>query len=43
MVSEPLKFILSNTDHAVEDFEVSKYTQAGNYILILTIFENLTY
>ena len=43
MVSEPLKFILSNTDHAVEDFEVSKYTWAGNYILILTIFENLTY
>ena len=26
MVSEPLKFILSNTYHAVEDFEVSKYT-----------------
>ena len=30
MVSEPLKFILSNTDHAVEDFKVSKYTQGGN-------------
>ena len=26
MVSEPLKFILSNMDHAVEDFKVSKYT-----------------
>ena len=25
MVSEPLKFILSNMDHAVEDFKVSKY------------------
>ena len=34
MVSEPLKFILSNTDHAVEDFKVSKYTKTGNYILI---------
>ena len=38
MFSEPLKFIFSNSDHAVEDFEVSKYTRAGNYILILTIF-----
>ena len=37
MVSEPLKLILSNTDHAVEVFEISKYTKAGNYILILTI------
>ena len=25
MISEPLKFILSNMDHAVEDFKVSKY------------------
>ena len=32
MVSEPLKFILSNMDHNVEDFEVTKYKQAGNYI-----------
>ena len=38
MVSEPLKVILSNTDHTVEDFEVSKYTWAGNYILILIFF-----
>ena len=29
MVSEPLKYILSNSDHSVEDFEVSNYTQAG--------------
>ena len=29
MVTEPLKYILNNTDHSIEDFEVSKYTYAG--------------
>ena len=29
MVSEPLKYILNNTDHSIEDFKFSKYTHAG--------------
>ena len=32
MVSEPLKFILDNSDHGLVDFEVSKYTRAGNVL-----------
>ena len=43
MVLEPLKFILNNTDHAVEDFKVSKYTRAGNYIYIIRISSIVKY
>ena len=31
MISQPLQYILQNTDHAVQDFEVSKYTRAGKF------------
>ena len=29
MISQPLQYILQNTEHGVQDFEVSKYTRAG--------------
>ena len=30
MISEPLTYMLQNLDHSFQDFEVSKYTRAGN-------------
>lgn len=33
LISEPLEYIISNTSHDIQDFEVSKFTRAGkNYI-----------
>ena len=29
MISQPLQYILQNTEHSVQDFKVSKYTKAG--------------
>ena len=31
MILQPLQYILQNTDHAVQDLEVSKYTRAGKF------------
>ena len=35
MISQPLQYILQNTEHGVQDFEVSKYTRAGNVLYVL--------
>ena len=34
LVSEPLEYLISNTSHELQDFEVCRFTRAGNLILI---------
>ena len=37
MISEPLTYMLQNLDHSFQDFEVSKYTRAGNIFQFIKI------
>ena len=37
MITEPLEFMLHNLDNSVQDFEVSRFTRAGNIITLLKL------
>ena len=37
-ITEPLEYILSNARVKIEDFEISKFTRAGEFIIISNIY-----
>ena len=37
-ISEPLEYILNNGRVKIEDFEISKFTRAGEFIIIYNIY-----
>ena len=37
-ISEPLEYILSNARVKIEDFEISKFTRAGEFIILSNIY-----